>query len=73
MSEKELTEDQKRRIEEIKKQWEAEIMPLYDRIDAEEEIRKKNNGPIVLDKHLKEESAIHRKYLAMIRAVANEE
>lgn len=73
MSEKELSEDQKRRIEEIKKQWEAEIMPLFDRIDAEEEIRKKNNGPFVFDKHLKEESAINRKYLAMIRAVENEE
>ena len=64
MSEKTLSEAKKNRIEEIKKQWEEEIFPLFEKWEKE---------PVgVLDKHLKEEVEINRKYQEMIRRVVNE-
>lgn len=74
MNEKQLSESQKERIEEIKKQWADEICPLMDKWDEEERLlREKNPGaPCILDKHLKETVAIEQKYREMIRLVAEE-
>ena len=64
MSEKTLSEEKKSRIEEIKKQWEEEIFPLFEKWEKE--------PAGILDKHLKEETEINRKYQEMIRKVVNE-
>lgn len=63
MSEKTLSEEKKRRIEEIKKQWEEELFPLFEKWEKE--------PAGILDKHLKEETEINRKYQEMIRKVVN--
>lgn len=57
-------EEKRNKIEEIKKQWQEELFPLFEKWEKE---------PVgILDRHLKEEAEINRKYQEMIRKIANE-
>lgn len=71
MSEKKLTEDQKKRIEEIKEQWGKEAEEKFTRWDEEREQNPRLAH--ILDLHLREEAEMTKKYQAMIRAIWNEE
>lgn len=73
MSEPQLTEEKRAKIEEIKQEWINEICPLLEEWEREEkELREKNpNAPIILDKHLGEQVRIENKYKAMIQKVIN--
>lgn len=74
MSERKLSEDQEKRIAEIKEQWALEISPLMDKWEKEEQLlrEKDPNAPRVLDKHLQETVAIEQKYREMIRRIVEE-
>ena len=58
------SEEKRNKIEEIKKQWQEELFPLFEKWEKE--------LVGILDRHLKEEAEINRKYQEMIRKIANE-
>lgn len=74
MSESQLSETQRKRIEQIKKEWQNEICSLFDKWDKEDkELRKKYpDAPVVLDRHLKQQAEIEKKYRDRIQAIVNE-
>ena len=74
MSEKKLSEEQEKKIAEIKEQWANEMCPLLDKWEEEERMLRKENpqAPRELDKHLKETVAIEKKYQKMIKQVVEE-
>lgn len=75
MSERKLSEKQKREIDRIKEQWSNETTELFEKWEEEEKNNREENpdAPRLLDKHLKQTVEIEKKYQQRIRQVLEAE